>query len=167
MQFKYRVLFLLLICVFGLSIDCFASPLLATKILIQKSERKLLLLHDKDILKTYKIALGPNPIGPKMEQGDGKTPEGKYRIDYRNPKSSYHLSLHVSYPNQQDRERAKKLKVDPGGDIMIHGVGKYFGWLDSLQHMTDWTAGCIAVKNEEIEEIWRLVSDGTEVEIRP
>lgn len=139
----------------------------ADKILVEKSVRRLSLMRDGKILKTYKIALGPNPVGPKTEQGDGKTPEGNYIIDGRNPHSAYHLSLHISYPNAQDKARAKDLGVSPGGAIMIHGLPNGMDWLGSLQEMIDWTQGCIALTNSEIEEVWRRVPDGTEVEIRP
>jgi murein L,D-transpeptidase YafK len=111
--------------------------------------------------------LGTQPVGAKQRQGDGKTPEGKYVINWKNPKSQFHLSLRISYPNAADRARAKKLGVHSGGDIFVHGVGKTFGWLGARHRLTDWTLGCIAVTNEEIEEIYALVRIGTAVEIRP
>ena len=118
-------------------------------------------------IKTYKIALGPNSVGPKTRQGDHRTPEGLYRIDAKNAHSRFHLSLHVSYPNADDRERARKLGVSPGGDIMIHGLPDQYAYLGALHRNYDWTDGCIAVSNAEIEEIWKLVPVGTVVEIRP
>lgn len=139
----------------------------ADKILIEKSKRRLSLMRDGRLLKSYKISLGSNPVGAKTEQGDGKTPEGNYVIDGRNPNSAYHLSLHISYPNAQDKERAKNLGVSPGGAIMIHGLPNGMDWLGSLQEMIDWTQGCIALSNSEIEEVWKGVPDGTEVEIKP
>ncbi len=137
------------------------------KILIEKRERRLTLFSKGEVLKTYKIALGKNPEGPKERQGDNKTPEGIYIIDSRKRDSRYHISLHISYPNEKDKKRAKKLGVSPGGDIMIHGLKNSFSWAGDFHTSVDWTNGCIAVTNEEIEEIDRLVPDGTIVEIRP
>ncbi len=125
------------------------------------------LLREGKVLKTYKIALGPNSVGPKTRQGDHRTPEGIYRIDSKNAHSKFHLALHVSHPDAKDRERARKLGVSPGGDIMIHGLPDQYAYLGPLQSKYDWTDGCIAVSNAEIEEIWKLVPVGTEVEIRP
>jgi tetratricopeptide (TPR) repeat protein len=137
------------------------------RILIEKSARRLMLISQGEVLKTYKIALGGNPIGPKERQGDNKTPEGTYVIDARNRDSRFHLSLHISYPNEKDKNRAKELGVSPGGDIMIHGIKNGFSWVGDAHAGLDWTKGCIAVTNEEIEEIARLAPNGTIVEIRP
>jgi tetratricopeptide (TPR) repeat protein len=139
----------------------------ADKILIEKKERRMTLSSKGNVIKTYRIALGGNPDGPKERQGDNKTPEGTYIIDSRNKDSSYHLSLHISYPNEEDSRRAKKLGVSPGGDIMIHGIMDGFSWIGEFHTASDWTKGCIAVTDEEIEEIDKLVPDGTVVEIRP
>ena len=137
------------------------------RILIEKSARRLMLISQGEALKTYKIALGGNPIGPKERQGDNKTPEGTYVIDGRNKDSRFHLSLHISYPNERDKIRAKKLGVSPGGDIMIHGIKNGFSRVGDAHAVVDWTKGCIAVSDEEIEEISKLVPNGTIVEIRP
>jgi len=137
------------------------------RILIEKKERRLMLISNGELLKTYRIALGGNPVGPKERQGDNKTPEGIYVIDARNKDSRYHLSLHVSYPNERDRKRAKELGVSPGGDIMIHGIKNGFSWVGDSHSEVDWTKGCIAVTDEEIEEIGKLAPNGTIVEIRP
>lgn len=139
----------------------------ADKILIEKKERRLTLISKGKVLKTYQIALGGNPDGPKERQGDNKTPEGIYVIDARNKNSQYHRSLHISYPNEKDKKRAKKLGASPGGDIMIHGIKNGFSWVGDLHTEVDWTKGCIAVTDEEIEEIDALVPHGTVVEIRP
>jgi len=139
----------------------------ADKILIEKNERRLTLSSRGKVHKNYKIALGGNPNGPKERQGDNKTPEGTYIIDSRNRDSRYHLSLHISYPNVKDKKRAKELGVSPGGDIMIHGIKNGFSWAGDLHTEVDWTKGCIAVTDEEIEEIDRLAPNGTIVEIRP
>jgi tetratricopeptide (TPR) repeat protein len=139
----------------------------ADKVLIEKKERRLTLLSKSEVIKTYKIALGGNPVGPKERQGDNKTPEGTYIIDSRNRNSDYHLSLHISYPNEKDKMRAKELGVSPGGDIMIHGIKNGLAWVGALHAGIDWTKGCIAVTDEEMEEIYNLVPNGTIVEIRP
>ena len=132
-----------------------------------KSQRTLTLLSDDQVLKTYQVALGSHPVSAKTQQGDGKTPEGHYVLDRRNPKSKFHLSLHVSYPDAADVARARKLGVAPGGDIFLHGLLGGWGWLGSQHRRWDWTDGCIAVTNSEIEEIWRAVPDGTPIEIKP
>ena len=139
----------------------------ADRIVIEKNARRLQLLAKGEVLKTYKIALGGNPIGPKEREGDNKTPEGTYVIDSRNKNSRYHRSLHISYPNEKDRKRAEGLGVSPGGDIMIHGIKKGFSWVGDAHTEVDWTQGCIAVTDQEIEEIARLTPNGTIVEIRP
>lgn len=138
-----------------------------TRVLLKKSERKLMLLAGQTEVKSYKVSLGKNPVGPKRQEGDNKTPEGSYIIDKHNQKSSFHLSLHISYPSATDREQAHRAGVRPGGDIMIHGIKNGMGWIGSLHRWADWTQGCIAVTNEEIEEIYALVSDGTPIEIQP
>lgn len=146
-----------------------AAPprLQADAILIEKSERKLTLLLGNKPVKVYRVALGFAPEGKKTTQGDGKTPEGVYRIDSRNPGSHYHKSLHISYPNAADRAQAAKRHVSPGGDVYIHGLGSKFGWVGAEHRLKDWTLGCVAVTNEEIDEIWQAIPDGAVVEIRP
>ncbi len=139
----------------------------ASRILIEKKERKLTLFSKDKILKSYRIALGGNPSGPKERQGDNKTPEGRYIISSKNRDSRYHLSLQISYPNEKDKKRARELGVSPGGNIMIHGLKNGFSWVGDSHAALDWTEGCIAVTNEEIEEIARLVPNGTAVEIQP
>jgi outer membrane protein assembly factor BamD (BamD/ComL family) len=139
----------------------------ADRILIEKSARRLMLISQGEVLKTYKIALGGNPIGAKERKGDNKTPEGTYVIDARNRDSRFHLSLHISYPNERDKKRAKELGVSPGGDIMIHGIKNGFSSVGDAHAEVDWTKGCIAVTDQEIEEIDKLAPNGTIVEIRP
>jgi murein L,D-transpeptidase YafK len=149
---------------------CFASAAnqpQADKILIIKSAHSMTLLKGDKVLKTYKIALGTAPVGPKRIEGDHKTPEGNYSIDAKNLQSQFHLALHISYPNAQDRLRAEKSGAPPGGAIMIHGLARQFAYLGRLHRQADWTDGCVAVTNAEIEEIWKLVPLGTRVEIRP
>jgi murein L,D-transpeptidase YafK len=137
------------------------------KVRVLKKVRSLQLLHGDTVVKTYKIALGGSPVGTKAKQGDGKTPEGTYVLDGRNAQSQFYKSIHISYPNAQDRARARQLGVAPGGDIFLHGLGKKYGWVGSAHALHDWTNGCIAVTNQEIDEIWKLVNDGTPIEIRP
>lgn len=136
---------------------------LADAVFIDKSERRLELRRGDVVLRTYKIGLGGNPIGPKRQQGDQRTPEGEYKIDFRNSKSAYHRSLHINYPNATDRAASAKLGVPTGGDIFIHGLPNNYP-LEQAPKI-DWTLGCIAVNKDEIEEIWRLVPDGTPVTI--
>ncbi len=137
------------------------------KILIEKRQRRLTLISKGAAIKTYTVALGADPVGRKERQGDNKTPEGNYFIESRNRHSRYHLSLRLSYPNARDKKRAEELGVSPGGDIMIHGAKNDFPQIGASFNSIDWTEGCIAVTNPEIEEIARLVPDGTPVEIKP
>ncbi len=137
------------------------------RIVVEKSARKLSILREGKPLKTYRVALGRNPVGPKQQEGDRKTPEGVYAIDYRNPNSDYHLALHVSYPSAEDEARAAARGVNAGFDIMIHGLPNGRGWIGALHRRQDWTAGCIALTDAEIEELWRVTPDGTAIEIRP
>lgn len=140
---------------------------LIDRVVVEKANRKLFLLSEGKIIRTYHIALGPHPEGHKLQKDDGKTPEGLYVIDGRNSQSTYHRSLHISYPSQADIRRANQEKVNPGGDIMIHGIRNGFGWFGLFHPKMDWTQGCIAVTNQEIEEIWDLVKNGTPIEIKP
>ena len=139
----------------------------ADQVVVAKSERTLTLLAQGKLIRTYKVALGGTPVGAKVQQGDHKTPEGRYILDRRNAKSRFYKSIHVSYPNEQDKQQAAKNGVSPGGDIMIHGLPNGFGWLGATHRANDWTDGCIAVTDREMDEIWELVADGTLIEIRP
>lgn len=139
----------------------------ADRVVIVKSTRTLTLLNHGQVLKAYQVALGGDPVGPKVKAGDKKTPEGEYVIDSKNAHSRFHLALHISYPNPADRERARKLGVSPGGGVEIHGLEAKYAWVGSLHRQINWTAGCIAVTNPDIEEIYKLVPVGTPVEIRP
>ena len=133
-----------------------------TRVVVQKAQRRLFLLNGSTVLRVYDIDLGFAPKGAKQIAGDGKTPEGAYYIDRKNPKSSFHLSLGISYPNQQDLAEARTLGLEPGGDIFIHGASGRLG-----KRGTDWTYGCIAVTNQEIEEIYSMVNKGTQVDLNP
>ena len=131
-----------------------------TRVVVLKEQRKMYLLHGNRALKSYDIALGFEPAGGKKVEGDGKTPEGHYHIDRRNPDSRFHLSLGISYPNQRDVAEAKTLGKEPGGDIFIHGEGTLVSRLKP-----DWTWGCIAVTNKEMEEVYAMVRTGTSISI--
>jgi murein L,D-transpeptidase YafK len=135
------------------------------RILVEKEAHTLTLFRQGKVLKTYRVALGRGGPGPKLQAGDNRVPEGIYRIAGRNPHSAFHRALRVGYPTPEQIRQAQVRGVDPGGDIMIHGIRNGFGWLGSLQRRVDWTKGCIAVTDDEIEEIWRLVPDGTPIEI--
>jgi len=133
-----------------------------TFIVVNKSERKMFLFHKNSVLKEYDFDLGFAPIGDKFYEGDGRTPEGTYFIDRRNPNSKYHLSIGISYPNARDRAEAATLGKPPGGDIFIHGESNRL-----KLGKNDWTWGCIAVPNREMEEIYSMVQNGTPIKINP
>jgi murein L,D-transpeptidase YafK len=144
-----------------------SRALRADAIRVEKSKRLLHLQLRGRTVRTYRIALGPSPVGPKECEGDGRTPEGSYTIDSRLKQSSYHRALHVSYPSRADVASARQRRCSPGGAIMIHGITNGLGWIGSGHAARDWTAGCIAVTNEQIEEIWNAVPNGTPIEIVP
>lgn len=137
------------------------------RIIVEKAARKLSIFANSRKLKSYRVALGRNPVGSKQQEGDMKTPEGIYKIDSRNPQSAYHLALHISYPSDEDKAGAAERGVSAGFDIMIHGIQNGMGWIGAFHRLHDWTAGCIALTDEEIEELWRVTPDGTAVELRP
>lgn len=137
-----------------------------TGVVVNKGARKVYLLNGEDILREYDMDLGFAPLGPKEIEGDGKTPEGLYVIDRRNPNSAYHLSIGISYPNAADRAHAASLGKRPGGEIFIHGEPNNEKARKRAARVSDWTAGCIAVTNEEIEEIYAMVQDGTPIALR-
>jgi len=136
-------------------------------VIVYKQQRKLVLLSQGKEVKTYRVALGGDPVGPKERQGDHRTPEGSYVLDSRNAHSHFYKAFHISYPNQNDIALAKKLNVSPGGDIMLHGLPKDYAWLGKNHVLGDWTDGCIAVTNEEMDEIWESVRVGTPIDIKP
>src|SRR4030081_3903314 len=135
------------------------------RVVVYKSERKLVLLSQGKQIRSYKVALGSEPVGPKTRHGDHRTPEGVYTLDSRNPNSHFHKAFHISYPSQKDIATAKKLGVSPGADIMLHGLPKEYAWVGKSHTLHDWTDGCIAVTNEEMDELWKLVPVGTPIEI--
>jgi murein L,D-transpeptidase YafK len=138
-------------------------------VVVHKADRRMKLIKDGQIYREYRVALGDQPVGHKMQEGDERTPEGDYVLDWRNPRSNFYKSIHISYPNHRDRAFAKAMNINPGGMIMIHGRPN---WLTSAKVAReydgrDWTDGCIAVTNEEMDEVWRLVRDGTPIRILP
>ena len=147
--------------------ESLADGAIADRVVVWKSKRQLELYAHGKVLKSYAVALGRNPVGPKLREGDKRTPQGLYAIESHNPRSSFHRALKVSYPSAADRLAAAKHGVAPGGDIMIHGIRNGLGFMGRLHRRLDWTAGCIAVTNPEIEEIYRAVPDGTPIGIRP
>jgi murein L,D-transpeptidase YafK len=165
-----------------------AKELEVNKVIVHKAERRIELVHltrsgETQVIREYTIMLGRNPIGHKEQEGDNRTPEGRYTLDWKNPNSAFHLSIHINYPNRQDRARAQARGVSPGGEIFIHGmpnnISQYRRMYPNLPHEEarelihrflsnfDWTAGCIAVLNHEMEEIWRLVKVPTPILILP
>ena len=143
------------------------TPPFADSVLVDKSDRKMWLIHNDKPYREYNISLGGDPHNHKQQEGDQRTPEGTYTLNYRNPKSRYHLSIHIDYPNAADKAAAQAKGVSPGGDIFVHGLPNGMGWAEKFYTGNDWTDGCIAVNNTEIEEIWKLVKNGTPITIRP
>jgi murein L,D-transpeptidase YafK len=139
----------------------------ADMVVVVKSESRLYLKRGGQIISQYHVVFGPEPEGHKLQEGDGKTPEGKYVLDYKNANSDFYKSIHISYPNRADRKRAVRSGVDPGGEIMIHGQKNGAGWLASISKYFNWTQGCIAVSNKAMDEIWQAVDAGTPIEIKP
>jgi murein L,D-transpeptidase YafK len=146
-----------------------SAPLLADEVLVKKSQRRLYLMRDGKPFRTYRVALGFEPDGHKQREGDGRTPEGRYLLDWRNPNSRFTKAINISYPNAQDRARAAARGERPGGAIMIHGEPRRRSdpALAELIRYEDWTEGCIAVSNLAMDEIWRYTPNGTPIEIRP
>lgn len=139
----------------------------ADSIVVEKAKRTLTLYSGGFAVRTYRVALGKQPSGDKVQRGDGRTPEGLFHVDFKNPQSKYHMALHISYPDAAHARRAASLGVSPGGDIMVHGLPAAYAHLGVEQADYDWTEGCIAVTDQEIEEIWRAVPSGAPIEIKP
>ena len=163
MIFALSVILLLVTCIGEVA----ASLDTVDKVVVIKSERKMVLLKRGTVFRSFDVALGRNPVGPKVRQGDHRTPEGTYLLDWRNGQSRFYRSIHISYPSEADLRNARKQGVPAGGDIMIHGLPKGKESVGELHTLVNWTKGCIAVTNAEMDEIWRVVPDGTPIEIRP
>jgi len=143
------------------------APVAADSLVLNKSRRELVVYYRGYPVHIYYVALGRSPIGDKERIGDNRTPEGLFYIEGRNPNSRYHLSLRISYPDATHRARAARLGVEPGGDIMIHGLPDEQAAFGPAHRDFDWTNGCVAVTNKEIEELWRVIRDGTPIQIKP
>jgi murein L,D-transpeptidase YafK len=139
----------------------------ADLVVVDKAARRLSLYSNGALIGSYPIALGRAPIGAKVRQGDRRTPEGRYFIDSHKPDSSFHRALHVSYPSNSDIARARAAGYSPGGEIMVHGMRNGLGWLGHAHLLVDWTVGCVAVTDAEMDQIYRVVPDGTPIEFRP
>lgn len=144
-----------------------ASPFSVDYIVVKKSDRTMFLFNDGRLIKTYPISMGDNPVGHKVMKGDERTPEGRYKLTYKNPESRFYRSIHIDYPNKYDRERARKLGVHPGGQIKIHGLPNKQEYPTDLYLDMNWTDGCIAVSNEAMDELWSAVKFNTPIEILP
>lgn len=167
MKIVSSLLFIFAIIFIFSSQDAFAKLDKADKVVVIKSKRVLFLLKEGEIIKGYKIALGKDPVGHKTRLGDNKTPEGTYTLSSRKQSDKYHLTIFISYPSESDILNAKNIGVSPGGSIAIHGLPKGMASLNKLHRKMDWTSGCIALTNDEMEEIWHLVEDGVPIEIKP
>jgi murein L,D-transpeptidase YafK len=139
----------------------------ADLVVVHKATRRLDLYQHGVLLKSYSVSLGRHPEGPKQQQGDGRTPEGEYVLDYRKPDSSFYRALHISFPAPADLAAARTKGIDPGGLVMVHGMKNGLGWLGRLHLAFDWTDGCVAVTDHEMNEIWRAVPDGTKIILKP
>ena len=156
-----------MLCAVGSAVLASEPALRAVRVLVLKKERTLQLLRQGKVIKSYKIALGGDPVGAKTRQGDHKTPEGVYVLDFRNSHSQFYKAIHISYPSARDRALAREHGAPPGGDVFIHGLPNGYGAIGAAHRLKDWTDGCVAVTDEEIDEIWQAVPDGTPIEIRP
>jgi murein L,D-transpeptidase YafK len=144
-----------------------AEPLLANRVIVRKSERRMYLMHGDTVLRSYRVALGLNPVGPKEQEGDSRTPEGHYQLTRRNPRSEYFLSIQVSYPNDKDLQRARRHRLTPGGSIMIHGLPNELRREPTYYEQRDWTDGCIAVSDSDMLEIWLMTPQDIPIDILP
>ncbi len=139
----------------------------AEMVIVEKSKSRLYLMRAGEAFASFRVAFGANPEGHKQQQGDERTPEGKYVLGYKNAGSAFYKSIHISYPNAKDRAEAHKRGVDPGGDIMIHGQKNGYGKFAAIVQHFNWTDGCIALSNSDMDLVWNAVKPGTPIEIRP
>lgn len=139
----------------------------ADRVLVDKSESRLYLIRNNEVFASFPVKFGANPKGHKQKLGDERTPEGNYILGYKNAGSSFYKSIHISYPNAKDREVARKLGVSPGGDIMIHGQANGWGSYSFITQFFNWTDGCVALTNRDMNAVWDAVDPGTPIEIRP
>ncbi|BBB32223.1 conserved hypothetical protein [Thermotomaculum hydrothermale] len=157
--------FLIFLFIFLITPSFAITP--ADMVVVKKSEHRLYLMKNGKVIKSYHVVFGKNPKGHKIKEGDSKTPEGLYVLDYKNLNSKFYKSIHISYPNKQDIERARKLHVNPGGDIMIHGQKNGWEMFSFIMQRFNWTRGCIALSNKDMDEVWKSVKVGTPIKILP
>lgn len=157
----------LLLGVALLSWSCLAAAEKADLVVVSKSESRLYLERAGKRFDSFKVAFGGDSKGHKQREGDKRTPEGRYMLDSKNPNSAFYKSIHISYPNAADRAAAKARGVSPGGDVMIHGQKNGWGWLAPISQLFDWTDGCVALRNSDMEKVWNAVDVGTPIEIQP
>lgn len=150
-----------------LALPLAAAPLQADRVVVEKSARRLTLYHQGQILLRFPVALGGSPQGHKQQQGDRRTPEGRYLLDWKNPDSHYYRSIRINYPNAQDRAQAVARGVNPGGDIFIHGQPNQSRWPEKALQQIDWTDGCIALRNADMQAVWERITVPVAIEIRP
>ena len=139
----------------------------ADHVVVSKSAKTLSLYKGEGLLASYPVVFGAHPVGHKQQEGDGRTPEGHYVLDQKNANSAFHRSIHISYPNKQNVESAKARGVSPGGAVMVHGQRNGFGWAAFITQHFNWTSGCIALTNEDMDAVWEAVDAGTPIEIKP
>jgi murein L,D-transpeptidase YafK len=159
---KTLLLFMALLCW-----SCLAAAEKADLVVVSKSESRLYLERAGKRFASFKVAFGGDSKGHKRREGDERTPEGRYMLDSKNPNSAFYKSIHISYPNAADRAAAKSRGVSPGGDVMIHGQKNGWGWLAPISQLFDWTDGCVALRNSDMEKVWNAVDIGTPIEIQP
>lgn len=139
----------------------------ADRVVVKKSEQSLSLYKGSELLAKFPVVFGRNPVGHKQQEGDGRTPEGTYSLDFKKSDSAFYKAFHISYPNPKDIESAKARGVPPGGSIMVHGQKNHFGWAWFITKYFNWTNGCIALSNSDMDDIWESVDTGTPIEIKP
>lgn len=169
-RFNFIILILLILSVFiyeQIPERQIPANTFADEVVVIKHKKRMDLLKNGDVLKSFRVSIGKNEKGDKQQHGDGRTPEGRYRLIWKNPNSDYYLSIKISYPDHSDILRARRKGVDPGGDIFIHGVPDWMRWFSKMHRWFGYTQGCIMVTNREMDEIWRTVPAGTPIEIRP
>jgi murein L,D-transpeptidase YafK len=169
---KYVIAACVILAVAGIAIFSIRSQPIpagakATSIMVEKNKHLMIVYSNGDVLRVYHVSLGRGHISAKQREGDNRTPEGRYIIDSKNAHSTFYKSLHISYPSAQDIAHARLQGVPPGGAVMIHGLRNDLKWLGSLHRLRDWTKGCIAITDAEMDELWPLVDAGTPIEIKP
>ncbi|WP_434951201.1 L,D-transpeptidase family protein [Shewanella sp. HL-SH4] len=167
MHLRYWFFALSIVCPFFASASSAQPHAKIDLVVVNKSESRMSVMRDGKVLKTYVIAMGDAPQGHKLKEGDQRTPQGRYVLDYKKPDSAFYKSIHISYPNDEDKLRAQALGISPGGMIMIHGQNPRSSMSPEEAQRYNWTNGCIAVTNKEMDELWRMIDAGTPIEIWP